>query len=103
MARPPKAARAPEPRPEGRQNIIAAQWQGPLPPPDALDQFNRILPNGAERIMRMVEEEQAHRIAYENARLAALTADTRRGHYLGGLISLVAIAAAAVAALGAHW
>ncbi|MCL2656852.1 MAG: hypothetical protein FWD62_05410 [Betaproteobacteria bacterium] len=54
--------------------------------------------------MRMVEEEQAHRISYERTHLAAVVSDTQRGHYIGLLISLAAIGGAlATAFLGAHW
>lgn len=70
----------------------AHQWSGPLPPPAALEHFNQIIPNGAERIMTMVEQEQAHRIKYESSGLEATIADTRRGHWLGSIISLAAVA-----------
>lgn len=42
-------------------------WVGPLPPPEALEKFNVITPNGAERIIRMAEIEQQHRITTESA------------------------------------
>lgn len=97
MAKP--AARHPN-----QQQIVSAQWQGPLPPPDALAHFNDIIPDGAERIMRMVEEEQSHRISYEKAHLNAVAGDTRRGHYIGLIISVSAIGGAVGAAyFGAHW
>ena len=38
--------------------IIASQWQGPLPPPSVLKDFDLIIENGAERIMHMAELEQ---------------------------------------------
>lgn len=70
------------------------QWSGPLPPPGALKQFNETIPNGAERIMTMVEQEQAQRIAHENRRQEGEIAATRRSHFLGGAITLLSIAAA---------
>lgn len=92
-----------QPNQQSRQ-IVSAQWQGPLPPPEALANFDSIIPNGAERIMKMVEDEQAHRISYEKAHLNALAGDTRRGHYIGLAISVASIAGAVYAAsLGAHW
>lgn len=66
-------------------------WSGPLPPPGALQQFDAIIPDGANRIMTMIEEEQKHRIALESTGLNAMASDTRRGHWLGGVISVVAI------------
>jgi len=89
---------------QNSSQIVSAQWQGPLPPPEALANFDQIIPNGAERIMKMVEDEQAHRISYEQAHLNALAGDTRRGHYIGLAISVASIAGAVYAAsLGAHW
>lgn len=68
------------PNQKQQTSVLAQQWSGPLPPPGALDQFNQIIPNGAERIMHMVEQEQAHRIAYESSALQATIKDTQRGH-----------------------
>jgi uncharacterized membrane protein len=95
-------------RPGGHQSstVISAEykWAGPLPTPQALAGFERALPGSAERIVAMTEREQAHRHQFENKGLTATISDTRRGHYLGATISLVAIAGAIWAALsGAPW
>ena len=83
--------------------MMAAQWSGPLPPPGALAQFNQIIPDGASRIMAMVEQEQAHRIANEMKELEATVSDFRRGHWLGGLLGVLSIAGAVFTAyIGAH-
>lgn len=79
------------------------QWQGPLPPPGALAQFDQIIPNGAQRIMAMVEQEQAHRIEHEKIELAASVSDFRRGHWLGAALGIASIAGAVLTAyIGAH-
>lgn len=83
--------------PANAQSQILAQsqqWSGPLPPPGALQQFNEIIPHGAERIMAMVEQEQNHRIQYENTRLSGEINGSKRGHYLGGVITILAIGGA---------
>lgn len=88
----------PPPRPDNLQSRVLAQsqqWSGPLPPPAALQQFNDIIPNGAERIMSMVEQEQMHRMAYESARLQGEISGSRRGHVIGGAITIIAILVAA--------
>lgn len=36
--------------------------RGPLPPPEQLAEHNVVIPDGAERIMRMAEKQMAHRI-----------------------------------------
>ena len=76
------------------RQVVSQQWSGPLPPPAALEHFNEIIPDGAERIMAMIEREQAHRIAHDNTVLAAQKADTKRGHYIGGAACLFAIGGA---------
>ena len=81
---------------KAHQKIVSQshQWSGPLPPPAALQHFNEIIPNGAERIMKMVEEEQAHRVSYESSMLAATIQDTKRGHWMGWSISIISVVGA---------
>lgn len=44
---------------------LVENYSGPLPHPVILERFDQVIPNGAERIMTMVEEEQRHRQALE--------------------------------------
>jgi uncharacterized membrane protein len=84
--------------------IQARQWNGPLPPPAALEQFERIIPGSAERILRMAEKEQDHRVAQETDGLAADIEDTRRGQWFGGLVAFSAIVGAVLnSVLGGPW
>jgi uncharacterized membrane protein len=98
---------SPQQQPQHSQSrLIATQtgWSGPLPSPDALDKFNQIIPNGADRIVAMAEREQTHRIDTESRGLTATIAEAKRGQYLGAGISLMALAGAAFTAyIGAHW
>lgn len=100
------ASKAPQTKPVQQHSVnhsVSQQWSGPLPPPAALGQFNQIIPNGAERIMAMVEREQAHRIGEESAILKATIKDTARGHWIGLTIAVASIAGAIVTAyMGAH-
>lgn len=81
-----------------------SQWAGPLPPPEALDRFNQVVPNGAERIFKMAEAEQAHRIAQETDALQARVGEAKRGQILGATISIFAVVGALSSVwLGAHW
>jgi uncharacterized membrane protein len=84
--------------------VVSANWSGPLPPPGALQQFDAIIPNGAERIMGMVEREQQHRIEMDKATVKAEIFDTIGGKVLGAVMMLAAVAAAVyTASIGAHW
>ena len=94
-----------------QQVATATQWQGPLPPPDALEKFNAIVENGAERVFSMAEQEQAHRLKLErdalDANIATAQSESRiagRGNLLGAAISMLAILSTlGSVALGAHW
>jgi uncharacterized membrane protein len=46
-----------------------AEWSGPLPPPAALERFDQIIENGAERVMRQWESESQHRRELEKREL----------------------------------
>lgn len=74
--------------------MIAAQWQGPLPPPGALEQFDKIIPNGAERIMVMCEKEQDSRLSIEKTYAYSEVAIEVGGRVIGAFLILACIFAA---------
>ena len=41
-------------------------WSAPLPPPDALERYNQIVPGAAGEILEMAKRIQKHRIEIEN-------------------------------------
>lgn len=99
---------AAHPRSEQAQQQISVsihqqqQWSGPIPPPQVLQELNQVIPGGAERVLRMAEREQEHRIGLERDGQAASREEARRGQYLGAAISGTAIVGAVVtAAMGA--
>jgi uncharacterized membrane protein len=51
-----------EENPQLISKIIAKFHSGPLPSPEDLTTYNRLIPNGADRIMQSVEREQSARI-----------------------------------------
>lgn len=99
------AKSAPKPTPSATSNSSQiAQWQGPLPPPGALEQFDRIIPNGAERIMVMCEKEQDARIHNERRITTAEIAIEAGGRVIGALLILACVAAAIWSiSVGADW
>ena len=40
---------------------VSTRFAGPLPPPEVLKQYNEAVPDAAERILRMAEQQAAHR------------------------------------------
>lgn len=88
---------------------IRAVFQGPIPPPDLLGSYEKVLPGLAERIVAMAERESDHRRTMEkeaqrfeleanNKLVASYIQETHRGQIFAFLISTTAIAAGAVVA-----
>lgn len=46
---------------------IEASWSGPLPPPEALQRYDAIVPGAANRIFEMAERRHQHQIDQEKA------------------------------------
>ena len=92
-------------RQAGLVSVEATAWEGPFPAPDDLRQYEAILPGMTNRLLILVENEQAHshsqeRVALEQRGTALETArmvvvaDSRRsyiGIIFGFVISLLGI------------
>lgn len=49
--------------PSGNESIVSSvAYKGPIPPAEMLAAFDKVIPNGADRIMKMAENQQAHEI-----------------------------------------
>lgn len=75
---------------------------GPLPPPSQLAEYEKIIPNGAERIMLMAEKQMNHRIAMEGHSAHESFKYAKRGQKFGFIIGLTALIAAIALALMDH-
>lgn len=53
------------PTKEGRKIFEASAFSGPIPPPDLLDKYNQMIPDGADRILKMAEKQSIHRQCIE--------------------------------------
>jgi uncharacterized membrane protein len=100
----PRRNRPPATVPRPQQNhtvqhhqIVSAEWSGPLPPPAALDEFNRIVPGGAERIFAQFEAEGTHRRQLEQRQSRFVVRDVHVGQFLAGLFAMSGLAVSALA------
>lgn len=75
------------------------QFQGPLPPPEVLGKYEAIQSGFAERIIRMAENEQAHRHAVEKSVVDSSFSEAHTGQLYGLIIGVVAILAGTFAAV----
>ncbi len=81
---------------ESRNSIIEAfSFSGPLPPPSMLESYEKIVAGSADRILRMAEKEQDHRIDWENTALKGNISIQKRGQNLGFLISIISMSVGA--------
>ncbi len=60
-----------------------------------LESYEKIVAGSADRILRMAEKEQDHRIDWENTALKGNISIQKRGQNLGFLISLISISVGA--------
>jgi uncharacterized membrane protein len=91
-------------------SIVSAHWSGPLPPPAELEQIDRIIPGGADRLLRMAETKLEKELDMAEKKLGKeldmaererphRVEDTKRGQYLGWSLAMGAVITAAVVSL----
>lgn len=78
------------------ENIIMSRitteiTSGPLPHPDLLIKYNKAIPDGAERIMKMAEKEQDKRIERQNNAIKANISTRKRGQIMAFILSLLVL------------
>jgi uncharacterized membrane protein len=87
-----------------RQELTQKSFSGPIPPPEALAQYEQITAGLAGRIVGMAESQLAHRQAMENMALPAKMAEARRGQWIAGAVAIVGlIVAGTVGVWGNAW
>lgn len=91
-------------------SVVAASYEGPLPHPQILRQYDDLLPGLANRIVKMVEEEGIHRRGIEKIEqqhahdmdkryLNSIVGTERWGQIFGFLIGIAGLASASYVAV----
>src|SRR5579883_353191 len=79
-------------------------WQGPYPPPDAVERYDAVLPGAFNRMITMAENLQSAQIAQSDQALRDNTEAMKRGQLLGAGTTVLAMVGAIVCVvLGAYW
>jgi uncharacterized membrane protein len=68
---------------------------GPLPDIETLAGYSNLIPNGAERVMRMAEKQSEHRMKMEEKVITGQLSQSNTGQILAFLIGLAALGASA--------
>lgn len=71
--------------------IKQSSHSGPLPSPESLDKYNSIIPNGGDRIMKMAENQQEHRMAIEKKVITSQSNQSILGQIFGLIIGVLGI------------
>lgn len=86
------------------QVSVRSVRSGPLPAPEELAAYNQIIPQGADRIMKMAEQQTTHRISLENTVVNSQQKQSSRGQIFGLIIGLSGLGLATFAAVnGQPW
>lgn len=71
----------------------------PLPPPSELAAYNEIIPQGADRIMKMAEAQTTHRIDIEKKVVNSQQGHESKGQFFGFIIGIVGLLCGTFAAV----
>ena len=77
-------------------------FRGPVPPPSLLKEYDQVIPDGAERILKMAENQSEHRIALEKLAISEQLSQSRRGQHYGFILGLVGLILASILAIMGH-
>lgn len=75
----------------------ATRFSGPLPPPEVLEGYERIVPGAAKKLITMALRQSKHRQELERKVIESDVQRSRDGLWVGGALSLTSIILGAVA------
>jgi len=79
-------------------------WQGPYPPPEAVERYDKVQPGAFNRILSMAERMEAAQIEQSADSMRFQHQDTIRGQWLGFVTVVIALIGAGImGAIGQPW
>ncbi|MBI2095892.1 MAG: DUF2335 domain-containing protein [Candidatus Omnitrophica bacterium] len=78
----------PPARPASQITATSTSFEGPIPPPQVLQQYNNIVSNAAERILRMAEKQSDHRLDLEKR---VVYSNVKKSYVGMGLAAVIAL------------
>lgn len=71
-------------------NVLLSSWHsGPLPPAHVLEGYNRVVPDGAERVFRMAEKSLDHQVTIESKLADGSILLAKRAQVWAGVIAIL--------------
>ena len=83
-------------------SATAQTFSWPLPPPEILAKYNNVLPDAAERIISMAENQATHRQRIESKVIESNVKNSRLGLHYGLIIGLASVVGGVVCILCGH-
>lgn len=77
-------------------------WEGPIPPPQAIEAYERLVPGSAQIMWNNFDEQSQHRRELEKKVVVASEDRANRGQYIAAVLIVLAIVAGVVIALAAN-
>ncbi|MBI2919400.1 MAG: DUF2335 domain-containing protein [Chloroflexi bacterium] len=71
-----------------QETHVQASYDGPIPPPAMLQQYNDVIPDAANRILRMAEQQVEHRQFLEKTVVVGDSKRADRGLWAGLFVTL---------------
>jgi uncharacterized membrane protein len=82
--------------------VQSSMYSGPIPPPEVLAKYNEIVQGAAERILKMAENQQNHRIELEKHVIKSQQRQSSIGQLFAIIIGIVGLFAGTYAVLQGH-
>src|SRR3989344_5346523 len=80
----------------------SVRFSGPLPPPEILERYEKIVPGSAERIIKMAEGQSSHRKELEIKVITSKIHNSKLGLWFGLIIGIVALISSMVMVVFGH-
>jgi uncharacterized membrane protein len=84
------------------ERSIHSSFQGPIPPPDILRQYDEVLPGTAERIIRLAEQQVAHRHKQEDRIVLSQVRTARNSQWMAFVLTIVLVVVGTFLAIKNH-
>ena len=81
---------APEQQPT-QAIVMSESWSGPFPPPAVIEKYEDMVPGAADRILKMTENQTAHRIQMEKMVIRGDSIRSYLGLIFGFILSMAVI------------
>lgn len=82
--------------------VSQSTFSGPLPPPEILAHYNDVVSDGAERIMKMAENQANHRMGLEKTAVRSQLSQSKKGQIFGFIIAILLIGSSVYSAISGH-